>query len=97
MHSLPSSADDFLACAQRIAADVNAHPPPAAAEARADDFGDKLTQAVKAKMALRTPRQHQNTAAAANEDEDFAEKLCAAVQVRLTARRHAQPKRQAKP
>jgi hypothetical protein len=69
----------------------------ASAEAHADDFGDKLTQAVKAKMALRAPRQHQNTAAAANDDENFADKLCAAVQTRLAARRHAQPKRQAKP
>ena len=79
------SADDFLACAQRIAATVDAHPPPAAAEARAESFGEKLDRAVKAKLALRTP-QHKNMRASANASESFGEKLCAAVQTRLAAR-----------
>lgn len=68
------SSSEFLACAQRMAADLNAHPPPLAAASQAESFGDKLTQAVQRQLGARSARNNDNTSPAASE-ETFAQKL----------------------
>lgn len=64
-------ADDFVKLANRIVANVDAHPPPSPRE-ESSDFAKKFCEAVQRQLGSRS-RQH-NTAAASDE-ETFAQKL----------------------
>lgn len=76
---------EFVKVANRIVAGFDSHPPPS--RAPADNFGQKLKEAVQRRLAARSG--HKTIAASADE-ESFAEKLTKAVK-RKVAQRAPQP------
>jgi len=72
------SPDEFLACAQRLAATLDAHPPPGR-----EAIGQRLTLAVKRRLA---PQSHRHNAQSPSEDDTFGEKLRQALRARLASR-----------
>jgi hypothetical protein len=77
-HEHALSSGEFLACARRMAATLDAHPPPGR-----EATGQRLTLAVKRRLA---PQSHRHNAQSPSEDDTFAEKLCQAVKARLASR-----------